>query len=197
MKTLVLNSGNYVAGSGNTFTYRFPTAISFAKGDRVGLANLAMTNSTYNISAARGNNSVSISWPTIELKTGAKLVNFKILTYVYWDATYNDYTFYFPDGYYTISQLNAYLQQQMFNQGLYLTANNAAQVVYFFAINTITSQYAVQVQAFNFPTADDATKLGYATPTGNIPSGSIVGLSGALAGTTYANAGSAKNFWCT
>ena len=65
MKTLVLNSTHYVPGSGNQFIYPFPTAIGFGKGDKIGLANLSISNSTYNVYAARGNNKITVYFYTI------------------------------------------------------------------------------------------------------------------------------------
>ena len=193
MKTLVLNSTHYVAGSGNQFIYPFPTAIGFGKGDKIGLANLSISNSTYNVSAARGNNKITVYFYTIS-NTVVQLPKGNMIAQV--NNTPVAYNFYFPDGYYTVSQLNTYLQLQMFNQGLYLTANSGATVIYFFNIVTIASQYAVQINCFSIPDAYSAGQLGYLAPTGTIPTGPITGLSGALAGTTYVNAGGNKNTWC-
>ena len=128
MKTLVLNSTHYVPGSGNQFIYPFPTAIGFGKGDKIGLASLSISNSTYNVSAARGNNVITVNFYTIS-NTVVQVWGPKGSLATQVNTTPVAYNFYFPDGYYTISQLNTYLQLQMFNQGLYLTANSGANCV--------------------------------------------------------------------
>jgi len=192
MKTIVLNSTNFVPGSGNVFQYNFPSAVSFAKGDRIGLASLSVTNSTYNISAARANNTVTIQWPTITPTSNY------VKGQTSWSINYtmNSYPFFIPDGYYTVSQLNTYLQLQMFNQGLYMTSNAGASTIYFFNIVAVTQQYGVQISAFQLPSFNALQTNGWAPPTGTVPTLPIPGLTGALNGTTYANAGGNKNFWC-
>ena len=42
MRTLVINSSNYVAGSGNTYTYYFPSSYSVKDGDQIGVANISI-----------------------------------------------------------------------------------------------------------------------------------------------------------
>lgn len=199
MKTLVINSSNYVAGSGNTFVYKFPTATSFAKGDRVALANVAMTNSTYNISAARGNNTVTILWASLLKNDIEKIPSGTAVTIngVTWRAEYQNYNFYFPDGFYTITQLNTYLQLQMFNMGMFMTKDNGANIIYFFNIVAIPSQYSVQIQAYALPNIGDQATWALPVLGDMVPINAIPGLTGALAGTTYPRAGASKNWWCS
>lgn len=198
MKTLVINSSNYVAGSGNTFIYKFPTAVSFAKGDRVAMANVAMTNSTFNISAARGNNTVSTVWNRFGKTNQQGLPQFITGSQaVKWASLPTIVTFYIPDGFYTIPQLNTYLQLQMFNMGMYMTKDNGANIIYFFSFTAIPSQYCVQLEAYVVPNLDDKpTAWSLPSSTDLIPTNPVPGLTGSLAGTTYARAGSRKDWWC-
>ena len=77
MKTIIINSTNYVAGSGNEFVYTFPSSVKFADGDQVGLQSIAIYNSTFNVSSSLGNNTITLAWNA---------------------ATPTSYTFTIPDG---------------------------------------------------------------------------------------------------
>ena len=85
----------------------------------------------------------------------------------------------------------------MFNMGMYMTKDTGATVIYFFNIVTIASQYSAQLQAYALPYASDQSTWSLPNSTDLVPSGAIAGLTGALAGTTYPNAGSGKNWWCS
>jgi hypothetical protein len=117
-KTIVINSSNYVQNSGNKFIYRFPNTVKFDVGSSIAVANISMYNSIQNITVKRGNNVLTLNW----LGT--------------------DYVFTIPDGYYSVSDINYFLQSQMVLNGLYMTLN-------FYAI----------------PTSAQATTLGYAQPS--------------------------------
>lgn len=54
--------------SQNTFRricYRLPSAVSFGRSDEVALAGLSIYNSTFNVTAARGNNTFTITWQAL------------------------------------------------------------------------------------------------------------------------------------
>ena len=59
-KTLVINSSNYVIGSGNKFVYRFPNTVNFEAGSSIGLSSISIYNSTFNIEKSRGNNVIQL-----------------------------------------------------------------------------------------------------------------------------------------
>ena len=145
MKTIILNSSNYVQGSGNQFSIQFPSVTKFNAGDKIGVAGLAIYNSTFNITASRGNNKISIIWN---------------------GATPQTYTFTFPDGYYSASDMNAYIQQQCIINGLYMTTNNGSTYVYFVEITTNAVRYAISLNVYPIPTTAQATTLGYSMPSG-------------------------------
>ena len=144
MKTIILNSSNYVQGSGNQFSIQFPSVTKFNAGDKIGVAGIAIYNSTFNITASRGNNKISIIWN---------------------GATPQTYTFTFPDGYYSASDMNAFVQQQCIINGLYMTTNNGSTYVYFVEITTNAVRYAISLNSYFLPTTAQATSLGYALPT--------------------------------
>ena len=114
VKSIIINSSNFVQGSGNRFVYQFPNTARFQAGTGIGVAGIAIYNSLQNITVARGNNTLVLSWLGI---------------------TYN---FVISPGYYSVSDLNFYLQNQCILNGLYCTSNNGASNVYFIelAINS-------------------------------------------------------------
>ena len=143
MRTLVINSSNYV--SGNQYTYTLPQTVSFDAQDQVGVASLSIYNNTFNITASRGNNTLTFVWNA---------------------STPTTYVWTIPDGYYAIStDLNYWLQQQMILNNLYVV-NSSGQNVYFMEFATNAPRYAVQVNAYALPTSSTATTLGYTKPAG-------------------------------
>jgi hypothetical protein len=146
MKTIVINSSNYVANSSNTFVYNLPQSTKFEQGDQVGVASVAVYNSTFNITAARGNNTITVTWVT--------------------DTTYTSpVTWTIPDGYYSVSDINYFIQYNCVANGWYLTANNGANNIYFIEAVQNAPRYGVQLNLYAIPTSAQATTLGYTKPS--------------------------------
>jgi hypothetical protein len=139
-KTIVINSSNYVQNSGNKYVYNFPQTSYFSAGSGIGVSNISIYNSIQNITQKRVNNVVTLNW----LGT--------------------DYTFTFPDGYYSVSDINFFLQQQCILNGLYVTANSGADNVYFFELVVNSIRYATSLNFYAIPTDAQATSLGYTKP---------------------------------
>ena len=144
-KLLVINSSNYVEGSVNTYSYTLPQSVRFTNRSKVGVASLSLYNSTFNITAARGNNTVTFIWNA---------------------ATPVSQTFTLPDGYYSADSLNFYLQSKMFENKYYVTSNSGTNVHYFYEIVQNAVRYGIQLNSFFLPTSAQATTLGYAQPSG-------------------------------
>jgi hypothetical protein len=139
-KTIVINSSNSVQGSGNKYLYNFPQTSYFPAGSGIGVSNMNIYNSIQNITQKRGNNVVTLSWLG------------------------NDYTFTFPNGYYSVSDINFFCQQQCILNGLYVTANTGADNVYFFELVVNSIRYATSLNFYAIPTDAEATALGYTKP---------------------------------
>jgi hypothetical protein len=139
-KTIVINSSNYVQNSGNKYVYNFPQTSYFSAGSGIGVSNISIYNSIQNITQKRGNNVVTLNW----LGT--------------------NYTFIFPDGYYSVSDINFFLQQQCILNGLYVTANSGADNVYFFELVVNSIRYSTSLNFYSIPTDAQATSLGYTKP---------------------------------
>ena len=62
-KTIILNSSNIVAGSGNSaFLYNFPQGGVTFKDELIAVQQVSLYNSVFNITSANNNNSFSYIW---------------------------------------------------------------------------------------------------------------------------------------
>lgn len=141
--TLVLNSQNSVGTGNNTYKYNFIQGMfNIPPDSEVMVANVQIPYSFYNITAAYNNNQFQFSWPT-------------------GSAGYTTSTIIIPDGFYTTTSLNYYLQQWMISNGYYLV-NGSGQNVYYYSIQYNSYQYGNQLLAYLVPTTLPA---GYTAPT--------------------------------
>ena len=211
---VILNSLNYVPGSTNTFSYTLPQSTKFADGAKVGLAGLSIYNSTFNITALRGNNQLTYTWNapvttgastsgstasgataivltnTTNLSVGQSIsatgiptgttitaINTSSNTITISQATtaiiatastitLNNSVYYWtiPDGYYSVSDINYWIQSQFIANKLYCT--NTAGNVYFFDFVQNSVRYSVQADSYYIPTSSGATTLGYTAASG-------------------------------
>ena len=100
--TLVLNSQNTFGTGNNTYKYNFIQGNFVIPPDsEVMVANVQIPYSFYNITAAYNNNQFQFSFPT-------------------GSSGYITSTITIPDGFYTTTSLNYYLQQWMISNGYYL-----------------------------------------------------------------------------
>ena len=136
-KTLVINSSNYVIGSGNKFVYRFPNTVNFESGSSIGLSSISIYNSTFNIEKSRGNNTIQILWLGIT------------------------YTIVIDDGYYTVNDLNFRIQQFCILNNLYMTSNGGSNIIYFVELVMNSVRYSVQLNLYAIPTEAQSLVLGY------------------------------------
>jgi len=145
MKTIILNASNYVAGSNNQFIYQFPSTVQFSKDDQIALGSCAIYNSTFNISAALGNNSMTITWNANTVTT---------------------YNLLFPDGFYSYSDINQFIQFYCISNNLYATSTTSGINIYFLELVTNSVRYAAQLNSYSLPTTAQAVTLGYTLPVG-------------------------------
>jgi hypothetical protein len=127
VRTLIINSSNYVVGSGNKYEYRFPQTAKFAAGSSIAVANLAIYNSIQNVTERRGNNTITLNFLGTD-------------------------------------DINYYLQSQMVINGLYMTANDGADNVYFLEIVINSIRYSTSLNFYAIPTSAEATQKGYVKP---------------------------------
>jgi hypothetical protein len=125
MRTIILGQSNIIPNTGNSqFLYRFPTSARLDPRQKLAVSSITMTYSTYNITAANGNNTYS---------------------YVWFDGL--AYAVVMPDGFYTIDMINSYLQFTFINNGHYMIAPNGENV-YFAVITANITTFTVEVVVF-------------------------------------------------
>ena len=140
VKSVILNSSNYV--SGNIFKLTFNTELNAPEEfDAIAVQNLSVYNSTQNINSTYGNNTVTLTF----LGTS--------------------YTFTFPNGYYSASDMNAYLQSQMVANGLYVI-DSSSNYGYFLEVTVNSVRYAISLNLYPIPTSATASSLSYSKPSG-------------------------------
>ena len=137
-----INTTHYV--SNNMYRLKLPKAVQFKKSDKLSLYSFSMYNSFYNISASQyGNSNITFTW---------------------FNGTVYDWVI--PDGYYSLSDLNLWLQQQFIINKLYCTNANNSQNIYFVQFQTNSVLYKAQIDVYYMPSATNAALYGYQIPSG-------------------------------
>lgn len=139
MREIILNN-TYVSSDNSTYTYKFPLGSqpTFEKGDKIALDSLSIYYSWPSITANNANNTFQYVW----LGTTVSIT--------------------IPDGFYTIEDLNSYLQYKMIENQHYLI-DAASNYVYYLNFSTNTTRYAVQLDVSPIPTS---LPTNYSTPWG-------------------------------
>ncbi|GMF23715.1 unnamed protein product [Phytophthora lilii] len=118
---ILLNLNNQVAT--HQFRYRFSQPIDFSQYE-IALGSISIYYSWRAITAQRQNNSFKIIWPTA--------------------STTTTYSITLPDGTYSASDINNYLQYFCIQNNLYLINNTTGQYYYFISCAENPSSYALQ-----------------------------------------------------
>ena len=124
VKLIAITNTSYVANSGNSYVYNLPSSVRFTNKSKVGMVSFSVYNSTFNIENRRGNNTVTFTWPS---------------------ATPQTFNWTISDGYYSASDLNSWLQSQMYSNNFYVTSNNNTNVIYFYEIVQNSVRYSIQL----------------------------------------------------
>ena len=141
-KTIILTTANIQEGTNNTrLVYNFPSGGYTFKNDVITLQSLYQYFSIFNITSSYANNTFTYKW---------------------FDGT--TYSITIPDGYYEVSDINAYIQSVMIASTHYMT-NTAGQYVYFLEFVVNVSRYAVQINLYPLSTAIQ-TLNSYSLPSG-------------------------------
>ena len=135
---ILLNQTNQT--STNQYTYKFSRPLDLSQYE-IALGSVSIYYSWRAITAARRNNSFQLIWPT--------------------GSTTTTYTITIPDGTYSASDLNNYIQYWCIQNNLYLVNNSTGAYYYFISIQTNPSSYAIQ---FNLNPVKTIT--GYTAATG-------------------------------
>jgi len=130
---LTLNSTNVSNTTTNTsFKYNFINGGFTCKDYEMCVSNITLPYSFYNVSSYYANKTFSLSFPTA--------------------ATFTAYDITLPDGFYTVSTINNYIQQVCIDNGAYLI-DSSGNYVYFVQLVYNTTYYSVQLLTFLVPNA--------------------------------------------
>jgi hypothetical protein len=142
MREIILNN-TFVSSDNSTYTYKFPLGSqpTFEKGDKIALDSLSMYYSWPSITSANGNNTFTYTWPGVASPVTVTL----------------------PDGFYTIDDLNAYLQYIMVSNTHYMLTSSG-DYVYFLNFSTNSTRYAVQLDVTPVPTTAQAATYSWSLP---------------------------------
>lgn len=130
---VTLNKNNLDPNDQKKSTYRYSFAgTQYFKDTKIALAKVNLFYSWFNISAALNNNKFD---------------------YIFTDGSGSTtYNLTIPDGFYTIADLNSFLQFDMIDNGLFLV-NDAGDNVYYLEIVENSTFYSIQLNNYAFPTA--------------------------------------------
>ena len=130
--TFSINQTNLIPSvNNNVYRFQFPTNAVINKGDKIAISSVNLYNSFYNIKAAYNNNTFSYVWNAAVPAT----VNITI-----------------PDGNYSISDLNLYLQSVMIANTHYLI-DPAGNFVYYLQLTENIVTYKVDFISSPIPNA--------------------------------------------
>ena len=130
--TLVLNSSNVSNTSTNTtFKYDFVQGGFTSDNCEMCVSSVSIPYSWNNVSTYYNNKTFSLIFPTA--------------------ATTVTYSFVLPDGFYTVTDINYFIQQTCISNGAYLI-DSALNNVYFTNIAYNATYYSIQVLLFSVPT---------------------------------------------
>ena len=134
--TLVINSSNLSNPNTNgTFTYNFiGGGFTVADDMEVMLSSAQIPYSIFNITSAYNNNKFTLYFPS-----GAT------------SSTYTTFNITIPDGFYTIEDLNTYMQQYAISNGLYLINDLFENIYYTPAFYVNPTSYAIQILLYTVP----------------------------------------------
>jgi len=132
---IIVNTKNNTSSANNKLTAKFPQTY-FSDGDTIALANVNIYYSWFNVTSQFSNKTMSY----------------------YFNGT--NYPVTFPDGFYSVADLNGYLQSVMKTNGHYLLDSNG-EYVFFLALVLNPVYYAVTLTATPVPSS---LPSGYSNP---------------------------------
>lgn len=144
--SIVLNSNNVARnGTNSQYAYNFINGgLNVPENSLMCISNVTIPYSWFNVNLNQyNNNTFQYTFPTPNPHTGA--TTFQVTL---------------PNGFYSTTDINQYLQTQMILNKQYLV-NSAGEYVYFITLQYDTNYYAVQLECFAVP---DQLPSGYSNP---------------------------------
>lgn len=156
VKQFLINTSHYVGN--NTYRYNFPQGrkLDLNSKTEIALSSISIYNSTFNIKESWGNNKIVIF--SNEFNLNATSLNY----YENKGSSYTDpvsglviATKYvqlsIPDGYWDISSIELFLQQQFELMGFYLVSADGQSNMFFVECLTNPQRYKTQINLFTIP----------------------------------------------
>ena len=149
--TLLINSSNVIGSNKNSYQFNFINGMYKLSDDSaISISSVTIPYSWFNVTSNYNNKSFNITW----VNSGASMTTYTL-----------------PDGFYSVADLNSYIQQLCITNGWYLVDSNGNNV-YYIALSSNQNYYAVQLLLFQVPTS---LPSGYSAPSNwaGYPSSSI------------------------
>lgn len=173
MHTITLSRDNVVDnGRNDTLQYDFNGGQDMTNTE-VALNSLYMYYSWQNInSTPLANNKLSIIWPELTVTATADASgNPTIITPLPSPIGPTKLDIVIPDGQYEIRDINTYIQNYCFDNGLYLIDKATKQLVYFINLQVNPTQYKIQFNSYSLPSDFSTIYTIYDQPPGGFGSG--------------------------
>ena len=140
--TLVLNSNNVIGSNNNTFEYDFIQGAFRAKNCEIAISSLTIPYSWYNVSSFYNNKTFSMTFPYLATTATLNVV--------------------LPDGFYTVSDIQNYIELQCLFNGLYLV--NQGKNYFFLNLSTNATFYKNQFVFSIVPVSLTGAYAGFTQP---------------------------------
>jgi len=131
---IILNQSN-VSTQNNKYRYAFPSGSVNFKNRQIAVQSIVLPYSWYNITAAQNNNTFSLIIPRTD---GSATTTISITV---------------PDGFYTISQLNSFIQSKLIANNIGYLVNSTGSNVYYIELVANTNLNTAQLNCYVVPTA--------------------------------------------
>jgi hypothetical protein len=140
--SLILNNTNNIGANNNTFQYNFKGgSFQIPDNSEISISNIQIPYSWYNVASYYNNQTFQITFP---------------------NTATNTYTITLTQGFYAITDVNAFIQQFCIANNLYLIDGNG-NYVYYINLSYNVATYKIQLLLFNVPTA---LPTNYTAPAG-------------------------------
>ena len=141
--TLILNSQNIIGFNNNTFQYRFKNnGFTIPSGSEISVSSIQIPYSWYNVSSFYQNQNFRILWPVTDA------------------SQYTVFNIKLDEGFYTVNDIQNFIEQQCITNNLYLINANG-DYVYFINLSYNLSAYKIQLIVNPVPIA---TPVGFTKP---------------------------------
>jgi hypothetical protein len=145
--SLILNASNNINTTTNTqFRYDFLSGNFQAKDMEMCVSSVALPYAFFNVSTFYNNQNFSILF---RISAGTYTLSITL-----------------PAGFYTVADIQNYIQNQMLINGLYLISKSTGQNVFFFNLAVNTAYYTTQIVASPIPTFATYSTLYNLPPSG-------------------------------